>query len=641
MRYLIQWLLVLLTVFPVVSRAALTDLDRQEISFKNFLGKYNGGFESGKANWTASGGTFAAVTSGTNLLDGKGSATWDASASGQTLTSQAVTLEKGYYGRNCMVDIVAQVPSGTGTHSVQAFDGTNILATVALVSSTLPRPQPVNFPCPQSGTVAFRFYSNADEPLIAFDLGYIGLARNAGSTSLDIGWTTYTPTLGGSATASLNTSRWMRVGDSIILSVYLAISNTPAGTMTVGLPSGVTLDTANIPGANDNTSAQGTGGWYDATGPTITTIRAYAGSASMTLTSSNVQLGANLASGDYVQFTTYPMKVVGWAAQNVVMPDAQGWFAAGLIAGAAPALSTSSQASAVEITDAGLSMTLAAGSAAAGIACANGTTNTAGALTCASANESVGFTVSVPTSGAYRVCFSASNQLSDAGSATNVSAAQTFQVNRTSAASSTVITSGVATAFTQLITNSGGGAEVITSSYPFGVCPIHQLSAGSNTFRLMYASSISGTLSANTLQTGGGVGNQGAYFSIMPVNSQANAILANSVSTGTTNGERIEHATLVNGSGTACTVTRQSTGFLSATGTRSGNGQCAWTITSGIFSAAPSCTCTSILIGGNFGLCSLISAPTTTAVGTITSSGTAINTSADSTEVHLTCMGPR
>ena len=182
MKFLIHWLLVVFTILnPMLANAALTDYDRQELAFVNLLGKFNGGFESGKANWTASGGTFTAVTSGTNLLEGKGSFTWDASASGQTLTSQAVTIPEGYHGLDCEANILVQTPSGTASHYVEAFDGTNVIARVNLVTSTTPRLHPVNFVCPQSGTVALRLYANADEPLIAGDVGYIGRARNVGT----------------------------------------------------------------------------------------------------------------------------------------------------------------------------------------------------------------------------------------------------------------------------------------------------------------------------------------------------------------------------------------------------------------------------------------------------------------------------
>lgn len=637
-KFIAHFLLVIAVLLPSLpAYPALSDLDRQEIGPKNWLAPFNGGFESGKAIWVASGGTFTAVTSGSNLLVGKGSATWDSSAASQTLTSKTVTIEKGYYGQNCEASITMQTPSGTATHLLQAYDGTNILVSQTVVSSTTPRQMSAVFPCPTSGTAALRLISvAADEPLIAVDEGYLGLARNVGSTSLDIGWTTYTPTLGGSATASTNTAKWMRVGDSIILNVYLAISNTPAGTMTVSVPSGITLDTANIPGTGDNTSSHGTGGWYDATGPTTTTIRAYATtSTTITLTSANVQLGTNLASGDYIQFTTYPLKVVGWASQNIVMPDAQGWFAAGLISGAAVSLSTSSQASAVEMTNGSLVMSLAAGSAAAGIPCASGTTNTAGALTCASANESVGFTVDVPRSGAYRVCMSASNTLYDSGGATNVNASQTFQLNRTTAASSTVVTSGVATAFTQLTTNSGGGAEIIGNGYPFTVCPIHQLSAGSNTFRLMYASSISGTLSSNDLTIGGGVGSQGAYFSIMPVNSTANAILANSVSTSNTNGDRIERAYVaVNCSSTPCTIASGSSGISSIT--RSSTGVYVANFAAGTFSAIPACTINPVVSGG--AATALFKSPSTSS---ITINAFDSTPAAADIGFNLVCIGPR
>lgn len=224
--------------------------------------------------------------------------------------------------------------------------------------------------------------------------------------------------------------------------------------------------------------------------------------------------------------------------------------------------------------------------------------------------------------------------MEDTGAATNVNALQTFKVNLTTAASSTVVTSGDATAHAALKTNSGGGGEVIGGAHPFSVCSIFQLSAGGNTFRLMYSSSISGTLAANTIDASGGV-SQNVSFRIEPVSQQQQAILANSVSTGTTNGEKIGRATIAN-SGSA-SITSQSTGFLSSVN-RSSIGTVAIVFTTGYFSAAPSCVCTTYL-GGR--LCSVTGGGAPTATG-VTLTTTDANTASESDrDIYLVCVGPR
>lgn len=141
----------------------------------------NPGFESGRANWTASGGTFLAVTSGTNLLRGRGSVTWDSSSASQTLVSSSIAIPRGLLGRNGEASCLIQVPSGTGTHTLQAFDGTNVLGSATIRSSATALRTTVNFIFPSSGNIQLRVVSvAADEPLIAIDDCYLGEARNIG-----------------------------------------------------------------------------------------------------------------------------------------------------------------------------------------------------------------------------------------------------------------------------------------------------------------------------------------------------------------------------------------------------------------------------------------------------------------------------
>jgi hypothetical protein len=172
-------------VFGLSATAALTDFDRQELPDINGLAPFNSGFESGIAQVTASGGTLAAVTSGSNLLTGKGSITWNSTAASQTLTGKAWTIPNGMKGKNCEVALDSILtPSGTATHTFSAWDGTNTLASIPIVSSTTPVKASVNVPCTTSGTLTWRLTSvAADEPLIAIDDAWVGGARNVGSVA--------------------------------------------------------------------------------------------------------------------------------------------------------------------------------------------------------------------------------------------------------------------------------------------------------------------------------------------------------------------------------------------------------------------------------------------------------------------------
>lgn len=166
-----------LLLIPSLTFGAMSDVDRQEIKHKNLLAPYNSGFENGKAQWTASGGTFATTT--TSPLFGKAHATWDSNGAAQTLSSKAVTIPVGFRGNNGLATCFVQTPSGTSTHLLQVYDGTNILVSNTIVSNTNAIPQTVNFPFPSSGSVRVRLVSvAADEPSIAVDDCHLGLASN-------------------------------------------------------------------------------------------------------------------------------------------------------------------------------------------------------------------------------------------------------------------------------------------------------------------------------------------------------------------------------------------------------------------------------------------------------------------------------
>lgn len=148
----------------------------------NMLPNYN--FEDSAAfstGWTASGGTFATAV-GTNILFDTKSATWDSNAAGQTLSYAAQTIPEGYKGQTCEVNGFFKVPSGTATHLLQVYDGTNVIASTPVLnppSATTVAFTRALFPCPASGTMQWRTLSVAsNEPLIVPDNVYLGLSTN-------------------------------------------------------------------------------------------------------------------------------------------------------------------------------------------------------------------------------------------------------------------------------------------------------------------------------------------------------------------------------------------------------------------------------------------------------------------------------
>jgi hypothetical protein len=181
MRYFISLLLANLLFFQPAF-ATLNDVDKSQIYSKTYL--LNGGFENGKALWTPNDTADFTVTASTPLI-GLQHGVWDADASTDTLVSPALTIKPGDYGRNGVVSCLFVTASGTSTHEIQAYDGSNILSEATITSSTSPTRASANFTFPSSGTVQLRVYANADEPSLKIDDCYLGPAEgyNVGSVS--------------------------------------------------------------------------------------------------------------------------------------------------------------------------------------------------------------------------------------------------------------------------------------------------------------------------------------------------------------------------------------------------------------------------------------------------------------------------
>lgn len=141
--------------------------------FFNLISEYNWDFEKSAGateDWTASGGTFAAALT-TNILDGLQSVTWDSGSASQTLSSTSVTVPNGMFGRNGWAQCKIFTPSGTATHKIQVYDGTNVISEQTITSSSTTKPfSGTSFIWPSSGSLLVRLISVAsDEPLIAID----------------------------------------------------------------------------------------------------------------------------------------------------------------------------------------------------------------------------------------------------------------------------------------------------------------------------------------------------------------------------------------------------------------------------------------------------------------------------------------
>lgn len=134
----------------------------------------NAGFESGiSQGYTNTGGTFLAVTSGTNLLVGRGSATFQATASGQSVQSTLYSVPNGLLGRACMAQTLYL--GGDANLTFQAIDGSaNVLASTPLTPSTTPKVATIVFLCPSSGSFQWQVKSSASGAIVALDQNFLG-----------------------------------------------------------------------------------------------------------------------------------------------------------------------------------------------------------------------------------------------------------------------------------------------------------------------------------------------------------------------------------------------------------------------------------------------------------------------------------
>lgn len=186
----------------------------------------NGDFELGSAsNWTASGGSLADATSGTELLDGAVSATWDSGSAGQTLSSDSVTIPKGLYGNNGLAFCKIRTPSGSATHLLELYDGSNVIASTAIVSSTTPQYTTLNFIFPASGSIVERLKSvAANEPSITVDNCVVAEAANITNIS-------QASLYGAALTPSTTNCNWT-TGAAAAFTAFGADSDCPTPTLT-------------------------------------------------------------------------------------------------------------------------------------------------------------------------------------------------------------------------------------------------------------------------------------------------------------------------------------------------------------------------------------------------------------------------
>jgi hypothetical protein len=333
----------------------------------------------------------------------------------------------------------------------------------------------------------------------------------------------------------------------------------------------------------------------------------------------------------------FEISVYRYPTQNetVARSSDNSWYVDANMAGANPALGTVNVASYTEITDSGLTLTPASGSAPVGAMCSStnaATSPSTSATTCAAGSESVGFTTSIPKAGLYEICA----YFSFSGSSNQSSLVfSTFELYETPTNAQTLTQRGR----TRLITGGSGGSTAGNTSVHVSTqanCALFNFTTGGQKgIRLMYEQEVTGTASAILIgDASASSGDRDIRFTMRPWNTNFSApTYVGSVTSNSTGMERIERARITG----ASTITRQSGSWISSV-TNNGTGDRTLNLASGIFSGTPSCFFTVDNTGAAASnrLCELYSSSTSAIRFTCAGDTTPSDYAAD-----VVCMGPR
>lgn len=639
-----------------IAIGALTDFDRQEISYENILAPWNAGFESGTAQISYTGVAPVAVSSGSNLLKGKGSITWDSTSAGQTLTSKAVTVPNWLKGENCEVALRILVPSGTGTHTLGVWDGTTLINPTTITSSpssTTSVVTSVSAPC-GTGTIAWRLTSVAsNEPLIAIDEGYIGKLRNVGQVNNFTSRQTYTPTLGsGYGTATNNTAYWYRNGDRLILYGSFTTGTVAAAQGGISLPSaaGCTVASSEFLAGEITAQISTTAGTHNAAKLVY--------SASLGLLPSNVSTGGvtnhyggitinSIMNGSTNQYWWANVPCSNWQVEQAFRPEMVAWRVDANISGANPDLGTVDVTTYTTVENSSLTLTnnSGTGTIAAQIPCSGG--NAPSGTTCSAGNEQVGVAFAIPAKSDAIACASFTHLTDVGGGASTGGVYTTFQIVETSTTTETIVQSGKSRigSANEVASVNGrqldGNAVRVCGTFSFS-------SAGTKVLRLQYEQDVTGTVSNSQIygDASGVLGDRDIHWEVYPINQHVPApLLVNSVTSNFTGLTRTEYARVAPTNGSTCTIQSQSGTWLTAT-TPIAAGRCTLTIASGFFSSTPICVATPTA-NGYTGVTQQVTAhfsalsTTSMTLETRYDVGAANAITADDQPVNITCFGAR
>lgn len=575
----------------------------------------NPGFEGGTTGWTASAGSFTASVS--VFSGGLQGGSWDDSASAQTLSGTAISLASGVgvAGRNGAFSCNFRCTSGTCTHLMQAYDGTNVLSSTQITSSSgaFVRTS-INFTFPTSGTLTPRLLSQQDDGNVVLDDCYFGAADglNLMAGSVDTSFKSYSLTIGGTTSAptkgtiTRDEARYARVGDSLLIHYDFeqsAAGSAGSGTYLFPLPSGLTIDTTKQSVGDSNQSQFIVGNAAESDGSTryLGNVIAYNASnlaiAVMNEGNSINLIGSgsrNLGNTNEKYSFQARVPITGWSAETAFRPDvvAQSW--SGYHGSDCLWAVTQTTYAADFPIDASCTFTERKNTNFGTVTSANDGTP---------GNNLPGIDFTVSAVKTYWVC-----------------AMVTYRADATTSSGALEVINGSGTVISDRGGSSGGGSNRL----PISLCGLYTASVGSNRLK------IRGKVDSNAIDidTSSTSPTATIEWSLVAVDQSIPApLLVGSVTSNSSGLERVERAK-VNCDASSSIVSQSGT-WLSAIGNRS-TAACTITIAANIFSAEPTCVLT-------------VEAGTVQATSvdmTSSTAGTIYGASADY-DANLICMGPR
>lgn len=171
----------LLFLIPTLALAQLKTVDLQY--FPNINIVRNPGFENGRIDWQASGGSYQLVTA-TNIGFGSASASWQPSANAQTFKSTLASIPQGMQGSlQCSLSFYYKGSDANLNYRVVDQSSSTIAGPITLSTAAAWSAQSLSFTCPSSGFLQIVFTSTAASAVIYLDQFQLGISPSVGLIS--------------------------------------------------------------------------------------------------------------------------------------------------------------------------------------------------------------------------------------------------------------------------------------------------------------------------------------------------------------------------------------------------------------------------------------------------------------------------